>query len=286
MRDTWKRPAPLIAIAVAAALAVALAVDASRTRDVETSAAERLASLVAGAQLVDLTHDFSQDTLYWPTAPARFEHKPLDLGEVEGGWFYAAFTLSAPEHGGTHLDAPYHFARDGQDAAEVPLERLIAPAVVVDVTAQAAADADYRLTRDDLRAHEKAHGRIPEGAIILLQTGWSAHWPDAKAYFGTETPDSAADLHFPSFGLEAVKWLVETRRIAAIGVDSASTDIGASTDFPVHRYAAERNIPGFENLTNLDRLPPRGAMLAALPMKISDGSGGPLRAVAILPGED
>jgi len=283
MRENWKRPGLLIALAVGAALAVALAVDASRSRDAETTPAERLSALVGAARLVDLTHDFSSETLYWPTAPSRFEHKPLDLGEVEGGWFYSAFTFGGPEHGGTHLDAPYHFARQGQDAAEVPLRRLIAPAVVIDVTAQAAADADYSLTRADLRADEKANGRIPEGAIVLLYTGWSKKWPDSGEYFGTETPDSADNLHFPSFGPEAVRWLVEDRGVAAIGVDTASTDIGVSKEFPVHRYTAARNIPGFENLAGLDRLPARGAMLIALPMKIRDGSGGPLRAVAILP---
>jgi kynurenine formamidase len=233
-------------------------------------------------ELVDLTHAFDERTLYWPTSPSRFSVDTLAYGPAEGGWFYSSMTFATPEHGGTHLDAPMHFAEGGDASAEIPLERLIGPAVVIDVSAQAAADRDYRLTRDDVLEWEREHGAIPAGALVLLRTGWSRHWPDARAYLGDDTPGDASKLSFPSYGDDAARLLVEERRVGALGVDVASIDYGRSTDFMVHRIAGARNVPGFENLTNLDRLPATGALLVALPMKIGGGTGGPLRAVALV----
>jgi kynurenine formamidase len=233
--------------------------------------------------IVDLSHAYGPSTVFWPTSPTKFELEKLSYGKTEGGYFYAANSLCTPEHGGTHLDAPIHFSEGGQTTEQIPLERLIAPAVVIDVTARAAADRDYRATRDDVLAFEKTHGTIEKGTIVLLRTGWSRHWPNAKAYLGDDTPGDASKLSFPSFGADAARLLVEERGVAAIGIDTASTDYGRSTDFQVHRIAAAKNVPGLENLTNLDRLPPRGALVIALPMKIEGGSGGPLRAVALVP---
>lgn len=241
---------------------------------------------LSDARLVDLTHAFNSETLYWPTSPSAFELERLAFGVTDGGYFYSSNTLSTPEHGGTHLDAPIHFAEAGMSAHEIPLARLIAPAVVIDVSEQAAADPDYRLARDDVLAFEGEHGPIEPGTIVLLRTGWSQFWPNAARYLGDDTPGDASNLHFPSFGEDAARLLVEERRAGALGVDVASIDYGASTDFTVHRIAAAQNVPGFENLTNLDELPPTGAVVIALPMKIEGGSGGPLRAVAIVPADD
>jgi kynurenine formamidase len=119
--------------------------------------------------------------------------------------------------------------------------------------------------------------------MVLLRTGWSRHWPDRAAYLGDDTPGDASNLHFPSFGEDAARLLVEERNVAALGADVASIDYGQSTDFPVHRIAMAKNVPGFENLTNLEQLPATGAWIIALPMKIAGGSGGPLRAVAAIP---
>jgi kynurenine formamidase len=238
---------------------------------------------LAHYRLVDLTHPLNAQTIYWPTAPSTFKLERLAYGRTKGGYFYSANAFSAPEHGGTHLDAPIHFSETGTTADKIPLEQLIGPAVVIDVSAQAARDVDYRLTPDDVKRFEQAHGRITSGAIVLLRTGWSRRWPDKKAYLGDDTPGDASKLHFPSFGADAVRFLVEERRVGAIGVDVASIDYGASKDFMVHRIVAAANVPGFENLTALDRLPPTGATLIALPMKIEGGSGGPLRAVALVP---
>ena len=234
-------------------------------------------------KIVDLTHAYGADTVFWPTSPSRFALQKLASGLTEGGYFYAANTFCTPEHGGTHLDAPIHFSERGQTMEQIPLEKLMAPAVVIDVTARTATDRNYLASRDDVLAFEKAHGKIEPGTMVLLRTGWSRHWPNAKAYLGDDTPGDASKLSFPSFGADAARLLVEERGVAALGVDTASTDYGRSTDFQVHRIAAARNVPGLENLTNLDQLPPRGAFVIALPMKIAGGSGGPLRAVALLP---
>lgn len=233
-------------------------------------------------RIVDLSHAFGPRTLYWPTSPTKFTLEKLASGKTEGGYFYSANSFCTPEHGGTHLDAPIHFAERGRTTAEIPLEQLVAPAVVIDVSSKAAADRNYRLTLDDVRAFEK-QGTVGRGTIVLLKTGWSRHWPDAKAYLGDDTPGDASKLSFPSYGVEAAKLLVEDRGVAALGIDTASIDYGRSTDFMVHRVAAGRNVPGLENLTNLDQLPVRGAVVIALPMKIEGGSGGPLRAIALVP---
>jgi kynurenine formamidase len=234
-------------------------------------------------RIVDLTHAFGPRTLYWPTSPSKFALDTLAAGKTEGGFFYAANSLCTPEHGGTHLDAPFHFAEGGRTVADIPLEQLVARAVVIDVSAQAARDRNYRLTPADLAAFEQKHGAIARGSIVLLRTGWSRHWPDARQYLGDDTAGDASKLSFPSYGADAASMLVEGRGAAALGIDTASIDYGPSTDFPVHRLAAARNVPGLENLTNLDLLPPRGAMVVALPMKIEGGSGGPLRAIALVP---
>ena len=238
---------------------------------------------LATATVVDLTHAFDEKTIYWPTSPSAFELKSLAYGPTPGGWFYASNTFCTPEHGGTHLDAPIHFAKDGLTADRIPVRKLIAPAAVLDVRAKTAADPDYRLSLDDVRAWEKQHGPIPAGTIVLLETGWSSRWPDKKAYMGDDTLGDASKLHFPSYGKEAAEYLVRDRKVGALGVDTASIDSGASKDFIVHQIANGAGVPGFENVTGLDALPPTGAWVIALPMKIAGGSGGPLRIVALLP---
>jgi kynurenine formamidase len=238
---------------------------------------------LARSRLVDLTHAFDSSTLYWPTSPSPFVLERLAFGLTPGGYFYSANAFSAPEHGGTHLDAPIHFGEGRQTVDAIPLERLIGTAVVIDVSRQASANPDYRLTRGDVEAFEARHGRIAAGTIVLLRTGWSTRWADRKAYLGDDTPNDASKLSFPSYGEDAARLLVEERSVAALGADVASIDYGRSTDFPVHRIAAARNAYGLENLTNLDALPPTGAVVEALPMKIAGGSGGPVRAIAMVP---
>jgi len=241
------------------------------------------ASVPSGA-LVDLSHTYDRSTVFWPTADA-FRLDVVADGDTPDGYYYAANNFFSSEHGGTHLDAPVHFARGAQTVDQVPLERLMGEAYVVDVTAKAAADADYQITTADLQAAEAAQGPIPATAILLLRTGFSQRWPDAVRYLGTagRGADAARQLHFPGLHPDAARWLVEQRPVKAVGIDTASIDYGQSKGFETHRALYARNIPAFENLTALDRLPLRGASIIALPMKIGGGSGAPLRAVAILP---
>jgi len=237
----------------------------------------------ANVDIVDLTYSFDERTLYWPNSPSAFELKQQAHGMTPGGYFYASNLFCAPEHGGTHLDAPIHFAEHGLTADAIPLQQLIAPAIVIDVTEKANINADYRLTADDVRAWESRHGTIAPGTIVLLRTGWGQRYPNRKQYFGDDTPGATDKLHFPSYGEEAARLLVGERHVAALGIDTASIDYGQSSDFVVHRLAMAQNVPGFENVANLERLPERGATVIALPMKIGGGSGGPLRIVALVP---
>jgi len=235
------------------------------------------------ADVVDLTYAFDEHTLYWPNSPSAFELKKLAYGPTAGGYFYSANAFSAPEHGGTHLDAPIHFAEHGRPVDQIPAGQLIAPAVVIDVTAKAAANPDYRLGTDDIRAWEAKNGAIPRGAIVLLRTGWGSRYGKRKAYFGDDTPGATDNLHFPSYGADAVRLLIDDRHAGAIGIDTASIDYGESHDFIVHQIANGAGVPGLENVANLERLPERGAWVIALPMKIAGGSGAPLRIVALVP---
>lgn len=235
------------------------------------------------ADIIDLTYSFDEHTLYWPNSPGGFELKKLAYGPTSGGYFYASNSFCAPEHGGTHLDAPIHFAEHGQTIDQIPLKQLIAPAVVIDITKKTAADPDYRLTADDVKAWESANGKIASGTIVLLRTGWGSRYGDRKAYFGDDTPGATDKLHFPSFGADAAKLIVNERHAGAIGLDTPSIDYGQSKDFIVHQIAMGANVPGLENVANLDKVPVKGAWVLALPMKIAGGSGGPLRIVALVP---
>ncbi|PYJ02257.1 MAG: cyclase [Verrucomicrobia bacterium] len=237
-----------------------------------------------GGRWLDLSHDFSSDTIYWPTAQ-NFVLETEFKGVTPKGYFYTANRFHASEHGGTHIDAPIHFAPNGKTLDMLSLDQLTGAAVVVDVSAKALDDADYQITVADLKAWETKHGQIPKGAIVLLNTGFARHWPDAKKYLGTteKGPDAVAKLHFPGLHPDAARWLVSERTIKAVGLDTASIDYGQSQLFESHRILFEKNVPAFENVAALDRLPATGAYVVALPMKIKGGSGGPLRIVAWVP---
>jgi kynurenine formamidase len=235
-------------------------------------------------ELVDLSHAYDVNTLYWPTSDTFRLQKVFD-GVTPGGYYYAANNVFTAEHGGTHIDAPVHFAAGGATVDDIPLARLVGSAVVIDVSGPSGASADYQVTVDDVRRWERDHGSIPPNAMLLIRTGFSERWPDAERYLGTAERGEAAvaRLHFPGLHPDTARWLIANRTISAVGIDTASIDYGQSTGFESHRELFARDIPAFENLTALERLPPVGAFVIALPMKIGGGSGGPLRAVAILP---
>ncbi len=231
---------------------------------------------------IDLSYSFSEETIYWPTAKA-FVLEQVFYDVADSGFFYAANNFSAAEHGGTHLDAPIHFAEGRHTTDEIPLEQLIGSAVVIDVSNGIA--PDYQIRIEDIEIWESSHGRIPDAAILLFRTGWGERYPDRLEYLGTEErgPDAVADLHFPGIAPATAQWLVDERDIDAIGIDTPSIDYGQSTRFESHQILYGANIPGFENVANLDRLPETGGFVIALPMKIAGGSGGPLRIVAFIP---
>ncbi|MGH3992907.1 MAG: cyclase family protein [Pseudonocardiaceae bacterium] len=270
--------------ALSACLATGIAVGAFGGAFAGEGQGER-ASSAALRGLVDLSHPFNENTIYWPTAE-KFTLTEVAEGETEGGWYYAANNLSGAEHGGTHLDAPIHFARGGDTTDQVPLRRLVGRAVVVDVSSRALDDPDYLIGRSDLRAWERENGRLRGRTIVLLRTGYDRFWPNAERYLGTPERGEQAvpKLHFPGLGADAARFLTRKRNVKAVGIDTASIDYGQSKDFLAHRVLGAANVPVFENVARLGRLPTRGFSIVALPMKIEGGSGGPLRVMAVLRG--
>jgi kynurenine formamidase len=236
-------------------------------------------------KVVDLSYPFDSETIFWPTAEGFRLEKDFE-GTTDKGYYYAANKFCTAEHGGTHIDAPAHFARGKNTVDQVPLEQLMGDAIIVDVSKQAAANRDYQVSSEALLHWEKANGKIPEGVIVLLRTGYGKFWPDRKQYMGTDErgADAVPKLHFPGLSPDAARWLVQNRSIKAIGLDSPSIDYGQSSLFESHRILFDKNIPAFENVANLDALPIKDFAVVALPMKIKGGTGGPLRIVAILKG--
>ncbi len=271
-------------VALISALALACGLLAACSDGVELSEPDPLATSLANGRWVDLTHTLSEDAVFWPTAP-EYSHEEAAFGMTEGGYFYSSYNLHLSEHGGTHLDAPIHFAEGRQTADEVPLSSLIGPAAVLDVSQQANADRDYLVTVADIEAWEAAHGELADGTILLIRTGFDRYWPDRQGYLGTvlRGEEGVAGLNFPGIAEEAAHFLVEYRDLAAVGIDTASLDNGPSKDFQAHRILLGANVPGFENVANLGELPAIGAMVIALPTKVAGGSGAPLRIVANIP---
>ncbi|MEW6126825.1 MAG: cyclase family protein [Acidobacteriota bacterium] len=235
-------------------------------------------------QWLDLSYDLSAETIYWPTAEP-FKLDTVAAGVTEKGYYYSAYQFCAAEHGGTHIDAPIHFAEGRKTVDQLPLTQLIGAAIKIDVSQPTNANRDYQISVEDFTAWEARNGKIPDGSIVLLQTGYGQYWPDRVKYLGTATrgAEGVAQLHFPGLHPEAATWLVTNRKISAIGIDTASIDYGQSQTFASHVTLMGHNIPAFENVANLDKVPALGAQIIALPIKIKGGSGGPLRIIAFLP---
>ena len=234
---------------------------------------------------VDLTYPFDHNTIYWPSDTLGFRLDTVFSGVTDQDYFYSAFSFCSAEHGGTHLDAPVHFAKGMKSVEALTLDQLIGRAVTIDVSTKALRNRDYLVSIKDFLDWEKDHGSLPEQSIVLIHTGYGKFWPDRENYLGTSRtgPEAVASLHFPGLDPEAALWLTKERSIKAIGLDTPSIDYGQSGSFESHRILFAHDIPAFENLANLDKLPTLGAWIVALPMSISGGSGAPLRAVAWIP---
>ncbi len=233
------------------------------------------------SKVLDLTYELSEETIYWPTAEG-FKLERVAYGIGENGKWYAANNFSAAEHGGTHLDAPIHFAAGQVTMEKIPIGRFIGPARVIDIRTYCEHDSNYQLAPTDIQKHEALHGHIEPGSVVLVLTGFGKFYPRLREYLGSDRRGVVEGLSFPGISEAAARVLVE-RRVDMVGLDTASIDHGPTTDFPAHRVFAAAGVPGLENIAHLEKLPPTGATIIALPMKIKDGTGGPCRVIAILP---
>jgi kynurenine formamidase len=227
-------------------------------------------------RVIDLSYAISDKLVPWPGDEKFFEAK-VNATIEKNGYFTRSFWML--EHYGTHLDAPAHFPPGKATVDQIPARRLMGPGVVLDVRAEASRDADFQLPAASVEEWEKRHGRIPEGAIVLLRTGWASRWPDAQRY---RNQDAQGKMHFPGFSARAAKLLIE-RKVSGLGCDTLSIDYGASGDFAVHHLALGAGLYHLENLADMSALPESGAFLIAAPIKLEGGSGGPVRVFAILP---
>lgn len=257
------------------------AVEGNQTPAILAAGTSTLDQLCTGRlKLVDLSYSLNDKNAYWPAA----NYEPFRLKNIatleQNGVLSKAF--ASPEHLGTHLDAPNHFERDQLAVDQIKPQSLFAPGIVVDVSMQVSADPDYAATVGDLMEWEKVNGRMPDGAVVMLKTGWSEFWKNSLRY---KNQDIMGQLHFPGYSGDAAKWLVKERNVKGIGIDTLSMDPGRSKDFAVHHIVNGAGRYGLENVAGLDQLPARGFHLIIAPMKIETGTGGPTRIFAVLPSD-
>lgn len=251
------------------ALAVALFLFAQRRPDAGAPAGFR--------GVVDLTHSINENVpTYQPSEKSAYQVKTVDAIEKNG---YFAREISLPEHFGTHIDAPAHFAPSRWTVDQIPVERLLAPLVVVGVAKQVQGNPDYQVSVQDIAHWEEEHGQIPQGSVVMADTGWDARWNVPSRY---RNVDNKGVMHFPGYSLDAAKFLVEARGALGLGIDTLSIDYGPSHNFEVHHYTLSHGLYHLENVANLDRTPPAGATAVVAPMRLEGGSGAPVRVMALL----
>jgi len=233
---------------------------------------------------VDLTHPLDAAGCAWPGEPP-FRLGAPEEAQLADGTRLVAHRFSAPEHFGTHVDAPAHLVAGGLTIDALPLEQLVGEGACVDARRALGDDPRARITRAVFEEWEARHGALRAGSIVLVATGWSSRWPDATRYLGTadRTEAGAAALAFPGLDGEAARWLAVERAVAAVGIDTAGIDPGDSTDLAAHRALLPRGVVVFENLARLEALPARGFLVVALPLPIRGGTGAPARILALLP---
>lgn len=226
-------------------------------------------------RVVDLTQPLSADTVMWPGAPAPGFETILTV--AHDGFYNRRVTVM--EHAGTHFDAPCHMVEGTAKLHEIDPATLIRSAAMIDISAEIAGDPDGLLLPAHVEAFEARHGRIPDGSIVLVRTGWEAFNTDPGRYAGVPGP-----LRFPGYGADAARILVDERHAAGLGIDTLGIDSGAAVDFPVHRRISHpRGVWHLEGLQNLASLPPLGAWLFVGVLNLVDGSGSPARVLALVP---
>jgi kynurenine formamidase len=250
-------------------LAVAIFLFAQHHTDAGPSATFR--------SVIDLTHPLNaQVPTYEAEAKSPFQATTVATIAKDG---YFAREISLPEHFGTHIDAPAHFIAGMWTVDQIPAERLVAPLAVIDVSANARSNADYQISVADIADWETSHGQLPLNSIVMVHTGWDSRWTSASNY---RNADAKGTMHFPGYSEEAAKFLVEGRRVLAIGIDTLSIDYGPSKDFPVHQYTLGHSVYQLENVANLELVPAVGGIVVVAPMKLEGGSGSPVRILALI----
>ena len=226
--------------------------------------------------MIDLTHPLNAKTPLFDESPTpAYEAKTIATIAKDK---YFAREISLPEHFGTHIDAPAHFAAGLWTVDQIPAERLVGPLVILDVREQALHNPDYLISVQDIAQWEQKNGPVPLGSIVIARTGWESRWNSAKEY---RNADAHGVMHFPGFSLDAAKFLVEGREIRGLGIDTLSLDYGRSQDFPVHEFVLGHSVYQLENVANLEKAPVKGALLVVAPMKLEGGSGSPVRLLAL-----
>ena len=227
--------------------------------------------------VVDLTHAVNAKVPTYELAE-KSAYQAKTVATIDKDKYFAR-NISLPEHYGTHLDAPAHFARGLWTVDQIPVERLIAPLVVLDVTTKVKSNPDYQVSVEDIAKWEQTNGQIPPGVVVITRTGWESRWDSTKDY---RNADAKGVMHFPGYSADAAKFLVEGRNVLGLGIDTLSIDYGPSPDFPVHQYTLAHSLYHLENVANLDRVPQSGAIVVVAPMKLEGGSGAPVRILALL----
>ena len=255
-------------------------------QDPVVALAEALGS--GAASIVDLTQPLGESTPVirlpdqFAQTPAVKRHEISHYDERGPAW--AWYWLEIGEHTGTHFDAPIHWisGREGIDVSQVPPRHLIAPAVVIDRSEETTDDPDYLLTVDDIHAFENEHGPLPEGGWLLLHTGWDARAHDAETFLNAKDGNPRS----PGFDAECVRWIAEESPLVGVGVETVGIDAGAAggfdPPFPAHYYLMGAGKYGVTQLANLGELPPTGALLFVAPLKLTGGTGSPVRAFALV----
>ena len=255
--------------AIGCSLAVALLLFAARKSSMSNSSIH--------PAVIDLTHNLNDRSPNWEgTEQSPFEAK--ELGNIDRDGYYSRI-FTTQEHYGTHLDAPAHFAKGMWTVDQIPAERLVRPLVVLDVRAKAKNNPDYEVSVEDVADWESANGQVPTGAVVMAYTGWDARWSSQKEF---QNLGSDRLAHYPGYSVEAAKFLVKTRDVVGLGIDTMSVDIGATTTYPVHQFTSKESVYHLENVANLGLVPPSGATVVVAPIKLEHGSGGPARVLALV----